>query len=60
MGISLSWSEFKAYCAEIGPRRGCPPRPPHCVFCDGARVWFNGWRRVPEVVNDLETPTRRI
>jgi hypothetical protein len=21
-------------------------RPAQCVFCDGARVWFNGWRRV--------------
>jgi hypothetical protein len=46
MSIALSWSEFKTYCAEIGPGRGRPPRPTQCVFCDGARVWFNGWRRI--------------
>jgi hypothetical protein len=46
MSIALSWPEFKTYCAEIGPARGRPPRPTQCVFCDGARVWFNGWRRV--------------
>lgn len=46
MSIARSWSDFKTYGAEIGPGRGRPPRPTRCVFCDGARVWFNGWRRV--------------
>jgi hypothetical protein len=46
MSIALAWCEFKTYCEEIGPGRGQPPRPTQCVFCDGARVWFNGWRRV--------------
>lgn len=46
MSIALTWSDFKTYGEEIGPGRGQPPRPAQCVFCDGARVWFNGWRRV--------------
>lgn len=46
MSIALAWCDFKAYRAEIGPGRGRPPRPARCVFCDGLRVWFNGWRRV--------------
>jgi hypothetical protein len=46
MSIALPWSEFKAYVAEVGPGRGRVARPSHCVFCDGERVWFNGWRRV--------------
>ena len=46
MSIALPWSEFKAYCEEVGPGRGRPARPGQCVFCDGARVWFNGWRQV--------------
>lgn len=46
MSIALAWSEFKAYCAEVGPGRGRPARPPHCLFCEGERVWFNGWRLV--------------
>jgi putative transposase len=46
MSIALPWSEFKAYCEEVGPGRGRPARPGQCVFCEGARVWFNGWRLV--------------
>ena len=46
MSIALAWSDFKGYVAAIGPGRGRPARPPHCVFCEGARVWFNGWRLV--------------
>lgn len=46
MSIALAWGDFKTYCAEMGPDRGRPPRPVQCVFCDGARVWFNGWRLV--------------
>ncbi|MBI3108963.1 MAG: hypothetical protein HYY95_25895 [Candidatus Rokubacteria bacterium] len=46
MSIALAWCDFKTYCEEIGPGRGQPPRPAQCVFCDGLRVWFNGWRRV--------------
>ena len=46
MSIALAWSDFKTYCDEIGPGRGRPARPARCVFCDGERVWFNGWRRV--------------
>ncbi len=46
MSIAPTWSEFKTYCAEIGPGRGRPARPVQCPICDGDRVWFNGWRRV--------------
>lgn len=46
MSIALPWCHFKTYCEEIGPGRAEPPRPAQCVFCDGGRVWFNGWRRV--------------
>lgn len=46
MSIALAWCDFKTYGEEIGPGRAQPPRPAQCVFCDGARVWFNGWRRV--------------
>ena len=46
MSIALPWSEFKAYLAEVGPGGGRVARPTQCVFCDGERVWFNGWRRV--------------
>jgi hypothetical protein len=46
MSIALPWSEFKAYVAEVGPGRGRVARPAQCLFCDGGRVWFNGWRRV--------------
>lgn len=46
MSIALAWCDFKTYCEEIWRGRGQPPRPAQCVFCDGARVWFNGWRRV--------------
>ena len=46
MSIAQTWSDFKAYCDEIGPGRERPARPVQCVFCDGERVWFNGWRLV--------------
>jgi hypothetical protein len=46
MSIAPTWSEFKTYCAEIGPGRGRLARPAQCHFCDGRRVWFKGWRRV--------------
>jgi hypothetical protein len=46
MSIALTWCDFKTYCLEIGPGRGRPPRPAQCAFCEGGRVWFNGWRRV--------------
>lgn len=44
--IALGWSEFKSYLARIGPDLGRPDRPEGCPFCEGARVWFDGWRRV--------------
>jgi hypothetical protein len=46
MSIAPTWSEFKTYCAVIGPGQERPARPAACPFCDGPRVWFNGWRRV--------------
>jgi hypothetical protein len=46
MSIAQTWPDFKMYCTTIGPGRGRPERPAQCVFCDGARVWFNGWRMV--------------
>jgi hypothetical protein len=46
MSIALAWCECKTYGEDIGPGRGEPPRPARCVFCDGLRVWCNGWRRV--------------
>jgi hypothetical protein len=46
MSIALAWCDFKTYCDEIGPGRAQPARPAQCIFCDGERVWFNGWRRV--------------
>jgi hypothetical protein len=46
MSIALPWSEFKAYVTEVGPGLGRVARPGQCLFCDGERVWFNGWRWV--------------
>lgn len=46
MSIARAWCEFKTYGERIGPGRGRPGRPAQCVFCDGPRVWFNGWRVV--------------
>lgn len=50
--IVLGWTDFKVYEAEIGPGRESPNRPEQCQFCDGAKVWFDGWRRVCCVVID--------
>jgi hypothetical protein len=44
--IVLGWTEFKIYVAEIGPGRMHPEKPNECQFCDGSRIWFNGWRCV--------------
>jgi hypothetical protein len=53
MSIALAWSECKTYGEEIGPGRAEPPQPERCLFCDGDRVWRNGWRRVwPTLVVD--------
>jgi hypothetical protein len=46
MSIALPWSDCKAYCATIGPDGARPARPGACAYCDGDRVWFNGWRCV--------------
>jgi hypothetical protein len=46
MSIAPTWCDFKTYCDTIGPDRRRPARPEQCVFCEGGRVWFNGWRRV--------------
>jgi transposase-like protein len=42
--IGLGPAEFKTYVAEVGPGRGRPERPSECLFCDGGRIWFDGWR----------------
>jgi transposase-like protein len=42
--IVLGWTEINSYRASIGPGIGRPPRPAACEFCDGVRVWFDGWR----------------
>ncbi len=31
---------------------GRPPRPASCVSCEGARIWFDGWRIVHPIVLD--------
>jgi hypothetical protein len=46
MSIALPWSDCKTYGETVGPGRERPARPAQCAFCDGDRVWFNGWRRV--------------
>lgn len=46
MSMARAWCDFKTYCEEIGPDRERPARPGQCMFCDGERVWFNGWRCV--------------
>jgi transposase-like protein len=48
--IVLGEAGFKAYQEAIGPGRGRPDRPRACPFCDGERVWFDGWRQVFVVV----------
>ena len=50
--IELGWARFKSYLEVIGPGR--PERP----FCDGERVWFDGWRCVFAVVLADGTPHR--
>ena len=44
--IVLGFAGFKAYLEAIGPGRGRPDRPRACPFCDGERVWYDGWRVV--------------
>lgn len=44
--IGLGAAEFKTYVAEVGPGRRRPERPSTCPCCDGAHVWFDGWRWV--------------
>jgi len=44
--IFPSWIEINAYLASIGPGVGRPARPVACEFCDGRRIWFDGWRWV--------------
>ena len=46
MSIARAWCDFKTYGESIGPGSGRPARPEQCLFCDGERVWFNGWRVV--------------
>ncbi len=56
--IVLSSAGFKTYQKAIGPGRGRPDRPRACPFCDGERVWFDGWRLVFAVVLVDGTPHR--
>lgn len=56
--IDLGWAGFKSYLEVIGPGRGRPERPRACPFCDGERVWFDGWRCVFAVVLADGTPHR--
>ena len=56
--IVLGEAGFKAYQEAIGPGRDCPERPRSCPFCDGERVWFDGWRQVFVVVLADGTPRR--
>lgn len=56
--IVLGSAGFKSYQEAIGPGRGRPERPRGCPFCDGGRVWYDGWRRVFAVVLADETPHR--
>ncbi len=46
MSIAPTWCDFKTYGEGIGPGRGRLARLGQCVFSDGERVWFSGWRRV--------------
>ena len=56
--IVLGSAGFKSYQEAIRPGRGRPERPRACPFCDGERVWFDGWRRVFAVVLADGTPHR--
>ena len=44
--IGLGPAEFKTYVAEVGPGRGRPELPSECLYCDGERIWRDGWRLV--------------
>lgn len=46
VSIDLGSAEFKHYAANVGPGLGRPERPRSCAFCDGERVWYDGWRFV--------------
>jgi hypothetical protein len=48
--IDCGWTEFNSYLATYGPGLRRPERPSRCCFCDGPRVWFDGWRVVFAVV----------
>lgn len=56
--IVLGSAGIKSYQEAIGPGRRRPERPSACPFCDGERVWFDGWRRVFAVVLADGTPHR--
>lgn len=54
----LPWVEIKEYAAGIGRRQVRPERPKSCPFCDGPKVWFNGWRTVHVIVLVEGSPCR--
>jgi hypothetical protein len=56
--IVLGGADFKSYLEGIGPGRGRPERPSGCAFCDGERIWFDGWRFVFCVLLVDGTPHR--
>jgi len=56
--IVLGSAEFKSYQERIGPGLERPERPAQCPFCDGVRIWFDGWRLVFCVVLDDGIPHR--
>jgi transposase-like protein len=48
--IVLRTAGIKTYSGTVGPGLDRPERPSACPFCDGERVWFDGWRLVFAVV----------
>jgi len=56
--VASASADFKAYQERIGPGRGHPERPIDCPFCEGLRVWFDGWRWVFAVVLQDGSPLR--
>lgn len=54
----LGSAGFKGYLEAIGPGRGRPDRPGACPFCDGERVWYDGWRLVFAVILSDGAPHR--